>query len=62
VEYFHKAVGILRLPPDEMLFIDDHDRNVESARVAGLQSQRFHLDDGLDALRSILERYGVTVL
>ena len=62
MEYFHKSAETLGLPASEMLFIDDHDRNVESARAAGLQSQRFHLDDGLDALRSILERYGLGLL
>lgn len=61
VEYFRTSVELLGLPAEKMLFIDDHDKNVESARVAGLQSQRFHLDDGLEALQSILERYGVTV-
>lgn len=61
VEYFIECADILQLPPHEMLFIDDHDRNVESARIAGLQSHRYHLDDGLDALRRILERYGLTV-
>lgn len=61
VEYFNKSVDILDIPPDQMLFIDDHDRNVESAKIAGLHSHRFHLDDGLNALLGILERYGLAV-
>lgn len=59
LDYFNKSVDILGVPPDAMLFIDDHERNVESARIAGLQSHRFHLNDGLDTLQSILDRYGL---
>lgn len=61
-EYFRESVGILGLPADAILFIDDHDRNVESARAAGLQSHRYHLDEGLDALRNLLEVYGLKVV
>lgn len=61
VQYFSKSVGMLGIPAEEMLFIDDHDRNVESAKVAGLRSHSYHLDEGLDTLRSLLEHYGLTV-
>jgi len=57
VEYFQKSVSILGLPAGELLFIDDHDKNVATARAAGLQSHRFHLDDGVEALHGILKRY-----
>jgi len=59
--YFQKSIDILGLPAEEMLFIDDHEKNVESARAEGLQSHRYHLDEGLDALVSILEHHSLVV-
>ena len=61
VAYFTKSVNLLGIPADELLFIDDHESNVESAKVAGLQAHRYHLDEGPEALRNLLERYGLVV-
>lgn len=59
-EYFNNSVKMLGIPAEQLLFIDDHDLNVQSARAAGLQAQRFHLDDGFAALQGILKRYGLS--
>ncbi|NKB96885.1 MAG: HAD-IA family hydrolase [Pseudomonadales bacterium] len=61
VEFFEKAVEILGLPAGELLFIDDHEKNVESAKKSGLNARRFHLDDGLDALVDLVESYRIPV-
>jgi putative hydrolase of the HAD superfamily len=40
-EYFAAAAQALRLPPDRMLLVDDDDRAVRGARVAGLSAYRW---------------------
>ena len=57
--YFAEIVRRLALPPDEVLFVDDNPANVESARTVGLRAEKWHLDDGVDALREHLRRHGL---
>lgn len=41
VAFFGALLERLERSPDEVLFLDDRDRNVEAARVAGLRAHRF---------------------
>lgn len=60
--YFEACAAQLDLPKRDMLFIDDHERNVDAARAAGLCAEQFHLDDGLDILLETMRRHGVDPL
>ncbi|MEM9621727.1 MAG: HAD-IA family hydrolase [Pseudomonadota bacterium] len=59
--YFAQAVHQLDITAHEMLFIDDHDANVEAATAAGLRANQYHLDQGPDVLRDILAQHGLTL-
>ena len=37
-EIFAHVIGAVDLPPEEMLYVDDSQRNVEAARAAGMQA------------------------
>ena len=50
-EGFYKAVmSDIGLPPEEMLFIDDSQRNVDAAIAAGLPALYYRPGDNLAAL------------
>jgi putative hydrolase of the HAD superfamily len=53
---YKRALDILGRPPERILFIDDREENVASARVAGMHGIRFQ---GAEALRSELKNLGV---
>ena len=57
--YFQRIADMLSLSPSEMAFIDDHPRNVESARAVGLRAECYVLTEGSDALMGVLDRLGV---
>jgi putative hydrolase of the HAD superfamily len=57
-EYFLAIISHLRMEPETLLFIDDHQSNVDAARASGLQAERFHVDEGIEILKGILKRYG----
>ncbi len=58
-DYFRAALNVLAVPAGQVLFIDDHQRNVSAARAEGLQAARFHLDEGMAALDALLAGYGL---
>jgi putative hydrolase of the HAD superfamily len=58
-DYFQKSLEKVGFLAEEVLFIDDHQSNIDSAKRAGMQAQRFHLDDGLQTLVNILQSYGL---
>lgn len=58
-EYFKVALASLELPANQVLFIDDHDRNIAAAKDAGLHGLRFHVDDGAAALQGLLQGYRI---
>ncbi len=60
IDFFETTVQLLNVPANRLLFIDDHERNVESAKNAGLNARTFHLDDGVEALTAILDDYGLS--
>ncbi|WBB81960.1 HAD-IA family hydrolase [Micromonospora sp. WMMD882] len=53
-EYFRAACRALRTPPDRVLFVDDDDRMVSGARVAGLPAYRWSGPEGLRYVRAAL--------
>jgi putative hydrolase of the HAD superfamily len=58
-EFFARVLDRLAAPAREVLLIDDQEKNVHAARQAGMQAERFHLDEGLDRLRGLLRAYGL---
>jgi len=53
-EFFHEVCVAMRRPPERCLFVDDEDRNVRGARVAGLSAFRWDGDGDLAYLRAAL--------
>lgn len=60
--YFHSIVETLDLPPTTVLFLDDREVNVSSAREAGLNAVRFQVDSGPLRLEQALRDFGVHVV
>ncbi|HEU5106960.1 MAG TPA: HAD-IA family hydrolase [Micromonosporaceae bacterium] len=54
-EYFAAACRALALPPDKVLLVDDDDRAVRGARVAGLSAYRWTGPDDLRYVRAALD-------
>lgn len=50
------VVEKLELPPDDLLLIDDRERNCEAAREAGIRAVRF---EGAEPLRDLLQARGL---
>ncbi|MFU8871153.1 HAD family hydrolase [Micromonospora sp. SL4-19] len=53
-EYFEAACEALKTPPARVLFVDDEDRSVAGARVAGLSAHRWTGSGDLRYLRAAL--------
>jgi putative hydrolase of the HAD superfamily len=53
-EYFQAACAALETPPARVLFVDDEDRAVSGARVAGLSAYRWNGPTDLRYLRAAL--------
>ena len=53
-EYFAAACAAVGTPPGRCLFVDDSDRNVRAARVAGLSAYRWNGVKDLPYLRAAL--------
>jgi putative hydrolase of the HAD superfamily len=54
VEFFQIACQAVGVPPRHCLFVDDTDRNVRGARVAGLSAYRYEPPDDLRYVRAAL--------
>lgn len=54
-DYFRQACLALGTPPDRVLFVDDEDRSVRGARVAGLSAYRWNGPADLPYLRAALD-------
>lgn len=57
-EIFRLAADRLGLPPEACVFVDDWDKNVDAARVVGMQAVLHRVDQGHD-LRAQLAALGV---
>jgi putative hydrolase of the HAD superfamily len=60
--YFRSIVEELDLPAATILFLDDNEINVNSAREAGLNATQFLVDSGLLHLKQTLGSFGVHVV
>ncbi len=62
VRYFNAIVAQLGLAPEQVIFIDDGERNVAAAREAGLHAEQFVLvrdGESVATVIKLLERYAV---
>lgn len=59
--FFEHVAHDLGVAPGRLLFVDDSQANVDGARSLGLAAERWHVDEGVEALRSILAGHGVPV-
>jgi len=57
--YFRKAAELIGAPPGEVLFVDDVEPNVGSARDVGMAGVHWHLRDGHELLEKLLAEHGV---
>jgi len=57
--YFEAILARIRLPADEVLFVDDSSRNVEAARTVGLRAEHWHSSHGAASLRALLAGHGL---
>jgi putative hydrolase of the HAD superfamily len=60
--YFRAIIDELGLPAANVLFIDDNEANVNSARDAGLNALQFLVDSGPSHLKHALRGFGVHVV
>jgi putative hydrolase of the HAD superfamily len=58
--YFQAVIGRLALPAKEVLFVDDHQINIDAAREVGLQAHLF-TGGGSNEMRELLARFNVVV-
>jgi putative hydrolase of the HAD superfamily len=58
-EIFQRALDLIQRDPDECLFVDDREQNVETAVELDLRCLHFRADEGPDALREGLRAAGV---
>ena len=59
--FFTAILDRVGLEPHEVLFVDDHLRNVEAARSLGLAAEHWHVDHGVLALRELLRAHTLPV-
>jgi putative hydrolase of the HAD superfamily len=57
--YFERVCAKLGEPADQVLFVDDKQGYVDTARATGLRAACWCHDDGVPALRDLLRRHGV---
>ena len=62
IAYFRAILKELDVRPSNVLFIDDHQANVDSAREAGLHATEFKLEAGPDQLIRTLGEFGIPVV
>ena len=59
--YFRTILQAIDRPATSVLFIDDNVANVHGAQSVGLHAEVYDLDEGTDALRTMLSRYGLPI-
>jgi putative hydrolase of the HAD superfamily len=57
--FFTTAVDRLGTTPPEVLFVDDHEPNVDAAREVGLAAEHWTVGDGIPRLHALLEGHGI---
>lgn len=59
--FFTQVLDRLGLDAGVVLFVDDSEEYVRSARAAGLQAETWSIDDGVDVLRERMRALGLPV-
>lgn len=59
--FFRAVLDRVDLPPEAVLFVDDNEASVDSARALGMRAETWHVDQGVDVLRDHLARHGLDV-
>ena len=59
--YFHAILKSLPYQPEQLLFIDDRDRNVAAAQSVGIHGVQYDIEDGVEALCGVLRDYGLEI-
>lgn len=62
LRYFRALLARLELQPDTVLFLDDREANVASARAVGLHAEQFLVDAGPSQLERLLAGYELSVV
>jgi putative hydrolase of the HAD superfamily len=57
--YFRTAAELIGVRPGEVVFVDDVEPNVQSARDVGMAGIHWHLRDGHELLEKLLAEHGV---
>jgi putative hydrolase of the HAD superfamily len=57
--YFEKAARLVGAAPEQFVFVDDIEPNVDGARSVGMAGVHWHLADGHDLLLDMLADHGV---
>ena len=57
--FFERILAAVGTVPEEVLFVDDSERNVAGAREVGLAAEQWHLDDGVPVLRDLVSAHGL---
>ena len=60
-EYYQAALSSVGIEPDSVLFLDDREANIETAKASGMCAELFHIDQGVSVARAILRTYGVQI-
>jgi putative hydrolase of the HAD superfamily len=56
---FRNILNEIKVQPSQVLFLDDHQINVESAQEVGLHAAVFTVEAGIDELHRILGEFGI---
>lgn len=57
--YFRAVLSSLDCPGSEVLFVDDHARNVAAARESGFNAEIYDLSTGVEGMRTLLAGHGI---
>ncbi|MDZ7671035.1 MAG: HAD-IA family hydrolase [Gammaproteobacteria bacterium] len=60
-EYFQAVLERLSVPSREVLFLDDHETNVQAARQLGFQAEVLSIEEGASGAGQLLDRYGISL-
>lgn len=58
-QYFAAALSRLAIDPAQALFIDDAEANVAAARAYGLNAEVYHVSEGTERIRALLNGHGL---
>jgi HAD superfamily hydrolase (TIGR01509 family) len=54
VDFFQYMIDVVGFKPEEILFVDDSDRNIEVAEELGIKSIKYEDEKSLDKIREFL--------